>query len=129
MELSDMNKQKIAEAGVMAARQEDVPTPDDAEKIMEAGITTIPVSASGEEAASIGSVFKAVIEEHSHKGETETPAEAEADGTLAAAAQANRDKAMEYGVMAMPQEVAPEADAAAQKAKKAMEDGLTSIRK
>ena len=128
MELSEMNKQKIAEVGVMAARQDDVPTPDDAEKIMEAGITTIPVSANSEEAASMGSVFKAVIEEHGHKEETQSTDETAVDSTLAAAAQADSNKAMAYGVMAMPQEVASEADAAAQKAKKAMEDGLTSIR-
>lgn len=128
MELSDMNKQKIAEAGVMAIHQEGVPSPDETEKILEEGVTTIPVDATGEEAASIGSVFKAVLAEHSHKESAAESAAPAADESLSAAAQADRDKVMEFGVMAMPQEVAAEEDAAARKAKEVMEAGITSIR-
>lgn len=129
MELFDANKDKIADIGVMAIHKEELPTRDKAEKFMEEGVTTIPTSASVEEAASIGSVVKAVIEEHSSKGQTEEPAETAVDEILDAAAQAARDKVAEFGVMSMPQEVVSEVDAAAQKAQQSMEEGITTIRK
>lgn len=125
MELSDLNKRKIAEVGVMAIHQEGVPSPDKTERLMKAGVSAISAPTAVEEAAFLGS---AAAEEHSRKEKTEGTADTAADDSLAAAAQASRSKVMEYGVMSMPREFSSQADAAAQRAKEAMETGVSPIR-
>lgn len=128
MELSDLNKRKIAEVGVMAIHQEGVPSHDKTERIMKAGVSAIPAPAAVEEAASLGSVFKSAAEELSRKEKTGGTADTAADDSLAAAAQASRSRVMEYGVMSMPRAFSSQADEADQKAKEAMEAGVSSIR-
>lgn len=113
------NKDQVMEYGAMSAHKVEIKKETAQDNAMKQGVV------SAEDTASIGTVIKTAIDDIRAEGtgssDFVTPGEQLVKDTIAAV---GAEKAMELGVMGMPDEAVEKAAAADEKAQKIMEDGV-----